>query len=693
VEQTWLEAGFKYSDSLDDTTLSFLDVIGFQTTVDEETETVEAIFTMRDIPPLAERGLVKNVAEYQWEISVYLHPEDRPSGEPPADYSLFVWSFTLDPSLGVNPTDETNNLATGEPTLVPIDQLWTNASINDQSNESVGALTVIIDPGADTLTLRGVLPGITSGAGFTYSTRPHGGTEDQPDDFIPAGPATPSVVVQQATQGPSTTEDPNTHLIPVGAVRAYPGPVHYAGDILTFEILTDNAGAQSETQAKLTLDKDEPFEISGHGLSDRLVLPLALDTAGLTGAHSLRIEAGTGTIDEVYAFEVLPASERPALESQAVWQSRTVVCCTLHYIFGSAAAQDIDLLAQHFQRAAETLTATTGRNFAQPLQVYFIGRMWGNGAFGGNGELVASYIDRYYGPTVGMEGWETLARHEFTHALGLDRGDDGFVLYNEGLAVFLAGGHFKPEPFAERAAALYELGYFVPVGQSVGQHELNYLYGASVMTYIHETYGFEALRKFVNTADVPNTNESAVLDEALQATFGIALTDFQQDFEAWLQSHDPGEQLDDLQLTVQLQDLRRNYQEIYTPPPSFIFGAADEAVARPEYLPVMIRETTAPPNVSTELLIADAQQAIVDGDYDTAEKLNQIIENVVNTGRFEDPLAKDYLDIVLALVDAGYDVLDLDLQGDQASAQVTTDLPTVTSLELQKIDQHWQIRP
>jgi hypothetical protein len=319
--------------------------------------------------------------------------------------------------------------------------------------------------------------------------------------------------------------------------------------------------------------------------------------------------------------------------------------------------------------------------------------MWGNGAFGGNGELVASYIDRYYGPTVGMEGWETLARHEFTHALGLDRGDDGFVLYNEGLAVFLAGGHFKPEPFAERAAALYELGYFVPVGQSVGQHELNYLYGASVMTYIHETYGFEALRKFVNTADVPNTNESAVLDEALQATFGIALTDFQQDFEAWLQSHDPGEQLDDLQLTVQLQDLRRNYQEIYTPPPSFIFGAADEAVARPEYLPVMIRETTAPPNVSTELLIADAQQAIVDGDYDTAEKLNQIIENVVNTGRFEDPLAKDYLDIVLALVDAGYDVLDLDLQGDQASAQVTTDLPTVTSLELQKIDQHWQIRP
>jgi hypothetical protein len=499
-------------------------------------------------------------------------------------------------------------------------------------------------------------------------------------------------VVQQATQAPSAIVDPDTHLVPAGVVRAYPGPEHYAGDILTFEILTDNAGAQSETQATLTLDHNEPFEISGRWLADRLVLPLAIDTNGLAGKHTLRIQASAGIVDQVYAFEVLPASERPAIESEVIWQSRAIACCTLHYISDTAAARDIDLLAEHFHKAAETITAITGRKITQPLDVYFIDRMWGNGAFGGNGELVTSYTDRYYGPTVDMSGWETLARHELTHALGLDRGDDGFVLYNEGLAVFLAGGHYKPEPLAERAAALYELGFFVPIGQSIRQHELDYLYGASVMAYIQEKYGFEGLWKFVNAADVPHINEPPILNEAIQNTFGISLTEFQQDFEAWLQSHDPGNQLVDLRLTVKLQDLRREYQDTYAPPPSFIAGKASEVVARPEYLPVMLREANAPPNVATELVIANAQRAIVNGDYEKAQQLIDILENVITTGSFEDPLAKDYLDIVLTLNDVGYEALSLELQGDQATAQVTMEPRAIVSLELEKINQHWQIR-
>ena len=693
TEHPWLQAGFKYDDPSNDASLSFLDVIHFQATVDEKTYMVEAIFTMRDIPASVERGRIKNVAEYQLEIYVYLNPEDRASGEPPADYSLNVWSFTLDPTVGVNPTDETNISATSEPALVPIDQLWTSASINDKSNESIGSVTVIANPDSDTLTLRGLFPGITSGAGFRYSTKPYDGIKDQPDDFIPDGPANPSVVVQPTPQAPSTIVDPNKHLVPAGAVRAYPGPEYYAGDILTLEILTDNAGAQSDTQARLTLDNNEPFEITGHWLADRLVLPLAVDTNGLPGKHSLRIQVGVGIIDQVYAFDVLQSSERPVVETQAAWQSRTIACCTLHYISDTAAARDIDLLAEHFQKAAETITAISDRKITQPLEVYFIDRMWGNGAFGGNGELVTSYTDRYYGPTVDMVGWETLARHELTHALGLDRGDDGFVLYNEGLAVFLAGGHYKPEPLAERGAALYELGNFVPIGQSISQHELGYLYGASLMAYIHEKYGFEGLWKFVNAADVLNINQADILNEAIQSTFGISLMEFQQDFEAWLQSHDPGNQLDDLRLTVALQDLRREYQDTYAPPPSSIAGQASEAVSRPEYLPVVIREANAPPNVATELIIANAQRAIVDSDYGTAEQLINVLEKVISTGSFKDSLAKDYLDIVLALIDGGYEALSLELQGDEATVQIMMEPSAVTSLKLDKLDELWQIRP
>jgi hypothetical protein len=685
-------AGFKYHDPVDDVTPGLLDVIGFQATVDEETETVEAIFTMRDIPPTAARGLTRNVIEYQWDVSIYLNPGHTTSEPPPADYSFHILSFTLDPTTGINPADESNIPATSEPDIVPIDQLWTSATINDPFNESIGSLTVIVDPSTDMLTLRGVVPGITSGAGFKFSTQPFGGIEDQPDDFVPDGPATPSAVVQHANPGPPAAVDPSTHLVPAGAMRAYPGPEHYAGDILTIEIMTDPASAPSDTQAKLTLDNNEPFEISGHWLFDRLVLPLALDTSGLTGGHSLRIEAGAALIDQVYTFEVLPNNQRPSEESQAAWQNRAIACCILHFISGTAAARDIDLLAEHFQQAAETLTAATGRNIPRPLEVYFVDHMWGNGAFGGNGELVTAYTDRYYGPTVDMSGWETLARHEFTHALGLDHGDDGFVIYNEGLAVLLAGGHFKPEPLAERGAALYALGYSVPVGQLPGQHELNYLFGASVMTYIQETYGFEGLWKFVNAADVPNINESSVLNEATQATFSVSLLEFQQGFEVWLQSHDPGSQLDDLRLTVELQDLRRQYQETYAPPPQFIAARAADVVVRPEYLPVMIREARAAPNVATELIIANAQRGIAAGDYGPAEQLIKVLENVITTGSFEDPLAKDYLDIVFALTEAGYETLSLELQGDQATARVTREPRVVSSLELQRIDQHWQVK-
>jgi hypothetical protein len=56
-------------------------------------------------------------------------------------------------------------------------------------------------------------------------------------------------------------------------------------------------------------------------------------------------------------------------------------------------------------------------------------------------------------------------------------------------------------------------------------------------------------------------------------------------------------------------------------------------------------------------------------------------------------LAKDYLDIVLAAAREGYEVVNLDLQGDQASTRVTAEPPTLTDLSFQKIDGTWQIQP
>ena len=67
---------------------------------------------------------------------------------------------------------------------------------------------------------------------------------------------------------------------------------------------------------------------------------------------------------------------------------------------------------------------------------------------------------------------------------------------------------------------------------------------------------------------------------------------------------------------------------------------------------------------------------------------------ILSSGKFEDPLAKDYLDIVLAASDEGYEVVNLDtLLADHASVRVTRDPPLLVNLELQKIDGNWQLLP
>ena len=169
----------------------------------------------------------------------------------------------------------------------------------------------------------------------------------------------------------------------------------------------------------------------------------------------------------------------------------------------------------------------------------------------------------------------------------------------------------------------------------------------------------------------------------------ITLKDFDQGFRAWLEGHEPGEQLIDLRLTIELQDLRRQYQDTYSPSPKFLLAEVPDAVALPEYLPIVMREANAPANIAVELIIANGQQALLDGDYPKVEALDRVLAKILSTGKFEDPLAKDYLDIVLAAAKDGYEVENVDIQGDHASARVTANPPILVELELQKIDGGW----
>ena len=687
------QAGRRYSDTSEDMAVSFLDVVAFRADINEEAETLDVLLQLRDIPDTADLGQVTNLVEYAWTVNVYLDPTESDPANLPGDYYLSLNTSVDDPSASGNSLTP----VPGQAEQVPFHQLFENRYIYNSAGQTVETVQVEISPDRNTLLFTGRVPGITSNAVFTFGMFYYDGTMDRPDNFVPLAPALPtplSEITQTPQPSPAImTGNATTDLIPAGAVRAYPGPEHYAGDVLTFEIMNDGSFGDETLVILMTLDNGQATQIATTEQWYGILLPLAFDTAGLSGKHTLRFTTSDGRLNETYSFEVLPAEQRPANEKDASWQVHETNCCIMHSIAHTAAARDIDFIAEHFQQAAADFATITGSEIDPKLNVYIIDRMWGNGGFGGDGKLSISYSDRYYGPTVGAEGLETLARHEFTHAANLDWSGGAGVEFNyEGLAVYVAGGHYKPEPLAERGAALLDLGRYVPVGQFLNQHELDYLYPAAMLTYIVETYGMEKMWKFLVSDENPQDFQPGPLEPALQATFGISLEEFDRDFQAWLDVHEPGEQLEDLRLTIELQDLRRQYQNTYSPSPNFLQMETLDAVTRPDYLPIVMREARAPANIAIELIIANAQRAITAGAYAEAEELNKSIKEVISTGRFEDPLAKEYLDIVVAAADTGYEVLTLNIQNGYATAQVTNNPPETTILELQKVDGVWQVQ-
>lgn len=668
-------------DAAGDMALSYLDVTGFQANVNANTGNLEVLLQLRDVPAEAELGRVKNFIEHSWRVEVYLDGAAASADTPP-DFSLSLLTFTLDTTLGEEPT----GAIPGTPVPAPFRDLISSTTVNAANGESIGAVQVSIDSDADTLRLRAQVPGLLPGAGFRFSTMYFDGAQDQPDG--PYALATPRPPIAGATGAPTTLPVATGLLAPAGAVRLFPGPQHYAGDLLTIEVVLDSGGGEGAASATLTLADAAPLEVSGSWQYGSLVLPTALDTAGLLGSYPLRIQAqGSGvSVDEVYTLEVLPAEQRLAGEVGLTWLLQPLECCTLHFLSGSAAERDLTEITARINQAAEQFPQRSGQPLTGRLEIYFIDRMWGNGAFGGQGELVVSYTDRYYGPSLGLEGLETLLLHEFTHASRLDFTDAGFFPYNEGLAVFIAGGHYKPEPLAQRGGALYALDYYVPVGSSYPQHEISYLYGAALWTYIDVIYGRAKVWEFGQAAAGADN-----LTGALRQVFERSLEQFDSDFETWLANQAPGAQVDDLRLTVALQTLRRRYQNDFAPVPVSIFGIPSQTIADPAVLPLLVREARQPAHLAVELLIANAQRGIASGDYPAVELLVEALTAVLASGNFDQPLAAEYLAAVTALEAAGYETLSLALAGDQATAAVTRRAPQIETVMLVKTGGVWRL--
>src|SRR5215207_888130 len=200
----FLKAGLSYSDASGDMAVSFLDVVAFQAAINEETEILEVLLQMRDVPPTATHRQIRNVAEYMWEISIFTDPSKLDTTDVQPDYYLFLMTVETDPPTGHGILEP----GPGNPKTISIDQIWDAIHVNNQQGDYISGLTAVADPELDTITMRARIPGINSDTALRFATIYFDGTMDRPDNNLPSESAGLATLLPEVTQAPQTSTLP-----------------------------------------------------------------------------------------------------------------------------------------------------------------------------------------------------------------------------------------------------------------------------------------------------------------------------------------------------------------------------------------------------------------------------------------------------------------------------------------------------
>lgn len=486
-------------------------------------------------------------------------------------------------------------------------------------------------------------------------------------------------------------------------IHLFPGPLHYEGDVLSFQWAT---GAPLQEfgplpgQVKIDGDAPQAVEVQTSlvpfNSTAQLVVLNFFDTAGQAGTHTVQVAApGWSTV--TFTVEVLPASERPAQEVNAQWLTRQTACCEIHYVSGTAAARDIELIAAEVEASVNQVEQVFGEPLEnKPFVLTFLDNVWGNSGYADGTGIVIDYVDRDYNDP--SQNLGTVIRHEATHKASgqLDGTESMPGFFWEGLAVYVAGGHYKPEPLPERTAALIALGDYVPLKTLMLefgrlQHERRYLQSAAFVAYLVDTYGWDGMVKFASTSVGEEFVPPEVwMERALDANFGLSLAETETAFKAWLLQHPPGVQVDDLRLSVLLQDTRRSYQRLYAPYFDLFYFSPPFKAAPPSYA---LREPRAAENVALELMLVNAQTALYSGAYTEAELLISAVQVVLDEGSFAQTTAADYYALAALLLENGYEPTQVEFSGVTAKVTVTRNPPVLETLTLTKTAAGWQMPP
>ena len=525
----------------------------------------------------------------------------------------------------------------------------------------------------------------------------------------PSAPVAPTVALPSAT--PAGPEACAFQLSPDDVIL-HPSPYLYSGDQVSAQVVIDSPCpawraatvalyAESRTAAPLGSVRPGPYGLGGRW---EATFTWVWDTQNLVGPQTLIVEARpengvAPTSLLTLTVELLPASARPAPEALARWEARESACCVIHYLAGTAAARDIDALLADAETARRMVEGRLGVTWDRPIDFTLLSRLLGHGGFASS-SIALTYIDRNPAGTDLL----TLFTHEQTHVLDAQLTDARPALLAEGLAVYVAGGHFKPnEDLTQRAAALLALGRYVPLGVLAdnfypAQHETGYLEGGALITYLVQTYGWERFRQLYSSFE-PGPDRQ-MLDTALQAQYGKDLAGVEADWLAALQAQPAApEVVADVRLTIALYDTLRRYQRLNDPAAHFLTAwVPDPATAiRRGVTADYVRVPASAENVALETMLAAAARALAAGQLDRAELLLGAVNAVLDQHNlFLDPLAARYLNLVAVLSGAGYEAQAIDLDPAApavAAVKAIRRWPELERLTLRQGAEGWQILP
>jgi hypothetical protein len=373
-----------------------------------------------------------------------------------------------------------------------------------------------------------------------------------------------------------------------------------------------------------------PQEFGTSGIAGRVqaTFEWAWDTSGLSpGDYIADISIQPGGPVWTETISLLPGSA-PAGQ----WASATSTCCSLLYMTGTQAEQDIGKLLSMADEQATDVSHQLGAEFEEPVSIVLLPRVLGHGGFAAD-EISISYLERNYAGS----SPEIVLHHEMVHKLDSQLGGElRPSFFVEGLAVYLSGGHFKKEPLIPRAAALLEQGMYLPLTPLTEhfytfQHETGYLEAGALIEYMLERWGNNAFFAFYRDIHPieGNKSQAAAINVALLEHFQMTLGELENDFLQYLREQPVEERWEeDVRLSVRYYDTVRRYQQALDPSAYYMTAwlPDNKQMRERNIVADYLRHPVSPENVAIETLLVAVDEQLKAGDYHRAGKLLDIID-------------------------------------------------------------------